>query len=65
MKVSIKNKNLYIEKINRAEELLKELKNIFAWDLNGELEVEMEITEKGTDTESPKDVHLRSDTWYF
>ena len=38
MKVSIKNKNLYIEKINRAEELLKELKNIFAWDLNGELE---------------------------
>lgn len=62
MKVSIKNKNLYIEKINRAEELLKELKNIFAWDLNGELEVEMEITDKGTDTESPKDVHLSSDT---
>ena len=62
MKVSIKNKNLYIEKINRAEELLKELKNIFAWDLNGELEVEMEITYKVTDTENPKDVNLRSDT---
>ena len=65
MKVSIKNKNLYIEKINRAEELLKELKNIFAWDLNGELEVEMEITDKVTDTENPKDVNLRSDKWYF
>lgn len=42
MKVTIKNKDKYIEKIERAEALLKELKDIFAWDLSGEIEVETE-----------------------
>lgn len=49
MKFVIKNKNKYIEKIERAEVLLKELKDIFAWDLNGEIELEIETaTEKVT-----------------
>lgn len=42
VKVQIKNKDKYIEKIERAEAIIKELKNIFSWDLNGEIELEME-----------------------
>ena len=49
MKFNIKDRNKYIEKIERAEALLKELKNIFAWDLSGEIELEIETaTEKVT-----------------
>ena len=52
MKFVIKDKNKYVEKIERAEKLLKELKNIFAWDLSGEIELEIETaTEKVTAAE--------------
>ncbi len=47
MKFVIKDKNKYVEKIERAEELLKELKDIFSWDLRGEIELQIETaTEK-------------------
>lgn len=42
VKLKIKNESKYVEKIERAEKLLKELKDIFAWDLSGEIEVEIE-----------------------
>lgn len=52
VKMQIKNKDKYIEKIDRAEILLKELKNIFSWDLSGEIELEIETaTEKVTAAE--------------
>lgn len=52
MKFVIKDKNKYIEKIERAEVLLKELKDIFVWDLSGEIELEIETaTEKVTAAE--------------
>lgn len=46
MRIRIKNQSKYVEKIERAEKLLKELKDIFAWDLNGEIEVEIETAMK-------------------
>ncbi len=46
MKFVIKDKNKYVEKIEIAEVLLKELKDIFAWDLSGEIELEIETAKE-------------------
>ena len=52
MKFVIKDKNKYVEKIERAEVLIKELRDIFAWDLSGEIELEIETaTEEVTAAE--------------
>ena len=43
MKITIKNQEKIIEKIEKAEILIKELKKIFAWDLP---DIEIEVEEK-------------------
>lgn len=49
MKLVIKNKDKYVEKIERAEALIKELRDIFAWNLSGEIEAEVTEEDKGTE----------------
>lgn len=43
MKITIKNQEEIIEKIEKAEILIKELKQILAWDLS---DIEIEVEEK-------------------
>lgn len=43
MKITIKNQEEIIEKVEKAEILIKELKKIFAWDLPA---IEIEVEEK-------------------
>ena len=46
MKITIKNQEKIIEKVEKAEILIKELKQILAWDLPAiEIEVEEEKSE--------------------
>lgn len=41
MKVSVNNKDKTMKSIDRAEALIKELRQIFSWDLSGEIILEM------------------------
>lgn len=59
MKLVIKNKNEYVEKIERAEALIKELRDIFAWNLSGEIEAEVTAEDEGT--EEDKGTELNGD----
>lgn len=43
--VRVKNSDKYLKSIERAEKLLKELKDIFAWELGGNIELEVEAGE--------------------
>lgn len=60
MKLVIKNKDKYVEKIERAEALIKELRDIFAWNLSGEIEAEVTEEDKGQSSMKMKQFAMHS-----
>lgn len=51
--VSVKNREKKLKEVERAEELIKELKTIFSWDLAREIELEIsEPTSELADSET-------------
>lgn len=45
MKATIKNKEMYVAKLEEAESLLRKVKHILSWDLPTEFEVEIKTAE--------------------